>query len=111
MTAAHAEVGQLVDLLAQALAGVLDDAGQRGDRLRLVDALAHEQRGDELAHVEAGLGDELAHRDGATQAARAGHGELTGHTRSVRHCRPRTRGLAACRRRALRHRRADGPDQ
>ena len=41
-----AERGQLGDLLAQALAGVLDDAGQRHDRLRVGDALADEQRGD-----------------------------------------------------------------
>ena len=34
------------DLLAQRLARVLHHAGQAGDRLGLVDALAHEQRGD-----------------------------------------------------------------
>ena len=45
---AHAELGQLDDLLAQAVAGVLHDARQRHDRLRLGDALAHEQRRDEV---------------------------------------------------------------
>ena len=57
-----AELGQLGDLLAEALAGVLDDAGQRDDRLRLVDALAHEQRSDEVIDAEAGLGDETPQR-------------------------------------------------
>ena len=78
---AHAEVGQFGDLLAQALPGVLHHAGQRGDRLRFVDPLAHEQRGDEAADVEPGLGDEIAQRGGAAQAARAGNGEQTCHGR------------------------------
>ena len=79
---AHAERGQLGDLLAQALAGVLDDAGQRRDRLRLVDALAHEQRGDEVARAHGGLGDEVAQRRRAAQAARPVDGERgTGHRR------------------------------
>ena len=36
ITAGHAQAGQLRDLLAQRLAGVLHDAGQRRDRLGLV---------------------------------------------------------------------------
>ena len=53
-------VGELGHLLAEALAGVLHDAGQRGDRLRLVDALAHEERGDQVVDDEAGLGHQAA---------------------------------------------------
>ena len=34
----HAEGRQLADLLAERLAGVLDDAGEAGDRLRLTEA-------------------------------------------------------------------------
>ena len=56
---ANAEVGQLLDLGAEALACVLHDARQRHDRLRFVDALAHEQRRHEIGDVEAGLGDEV----------------------------------------------------
>ena len=54
MTRGHAELGELAHLLAQALPGVLHDAGQRGDGLRLVDALPHEQRGDEVVRRRAG---------------------------------------------------------
>ena len=54
--AGHAEGGQLGDLLAQRLAGVLHDAGQRLDRLRLGDALPHEQRGDQVVDRQPGLG-------------------------------------------------------
>ncbi len=79
----HAEVGQLGDLLAQALAGVLHDAGQRHDRLRLVDALADEQRGDRgRSRATWRLGDEVTQRRRAAQAARPIDGEgSTGHRR------------------------------
>ena len=72
---AHAERGQLGDLLAQALAAVLDDAGQRDDRLRLGDALAHEQRGDQVARAHGRLGDEVTQGRRAAQAARPVDGE------------------------------------
>ena len=49
ITAFTPSAASSVDLLAQALAGVLHDAGQRRDRQRVVDALADEQRGDEVA--------------------------------------------------------------
>ena len=55
------------DLLAQRLARVLHDAGQRRDRLRLVDALAHEQRRDQVVDPETGLGDQPAQGRRAAQ--------------------------------------------
>ena len=58
--------------------GVLDDAGQRGDRLRLVDALPHEQRGDQVVDREAGLGHEPAQGRRAAQPAEAALGERHG---------------------------------
>ena len=58
----HSEPGQLGDLLAEALAGVLHDAGERHDLARLVDAFAHEQRGDQIAHRDVALGDEIPQR-------------------------------------------------
>ena len=63
----HAEGGELGDFLAQRLARVLHDAGQRRDRLRLVDALAHEQRRDEVVDGQTGLGDQPAQRRRAPQ--------------------------------------------
>ena len=62
ITARTPEPGQLGDLLAEALAGVLHDARQRHDLARLVDALAHEQRGDQVGHRDVALGDEIAQR-------------------------------------------------
>ena len=49
--------------------------GQRGDRLRRVDALADEQRRHQMANVELGLGDEIAHRGRAAQPPRPRGGE------------------------------------
>ena len=54
ITAGNAEGGELGDLLAQRLAGVLHHAGQRRDRHRLVDALAHEERGDQVVDGQVG---------------------------------------------------------
>ena len=65
-----AERGQLGDLLAQALPRVLHDAGQRRDRLRLVDALAHEQRRDQVVDGQPGLGHQPA--QGAEVRSRRG---------------------------------------
>ena len=73
--AGDAEGGQLADLLAERLAGVLHDAGQAGDRLRLGDALAHEQRRHQVVDRDAGLGDEAAQRRGAAQPAQPALGE------------------------------------
>ncbi len=56
--AGHAEGDELADLLAEGLAGVLHDPRQAGDRLRFGDALAHEQRGDEVIDGEPGLGNQ-----------------------------------------------------
>jgi hypothetical protein len=46
--AGHAEGAQPGDLLAKRLPAVLDDAGERGDGLGIVDPLAHEQRGHQV---------------------------------------------------------------
>ncbi len=72
-----AEVGELADLLPQRLTRVLQDAGQRADRLRLVDAFADEERSDEIVDADLGLGDETSHRGRAAKA--------TGSTRGKRH--------------------------
>jgi hypothetical protein len=58
----HTEPGQLGNLLAEALAGVLHDAGERHDLARLVDAFANEQRGDQIGHRDVALGDEISQR-------------------------------------------------
>ena len=55
ITAGHAEVGERVHLLAQALLRVLHDARHRHDRLGRVDALLHEQRRDEVVDARGGL--------------------------------------------------------
>ena len=77
--ARHAEAGQLGDLLAQRLAGVLHDAGQAGDRLGFGDALAHEERRHQVVDAQPGLGHQPAERRGATQAAGPSRGEGGGH--------------------------------
>ena len=66
-----AEVSQLLHLGAHAVAGVLHDARERCDRQWPVDAFADEQRGDEVADVEAGLGDEVAERSRTAQSSGA----------------------------------------
>ena len=65
----HAEVDLLVGLLAQRLAGVLHDAREAGDLAGLVDALADEERGDQVAGAQAGLGDQVTKGRGAPQTA------------------------------------------
>ena len=74
----HAHVGQLVHLLAQRLAGVLEHARQRGDLVRVVDALAHEQGDDQVVDRQPGLGHQPAQGGRAPQAPqpalRKGHG-------------------------------------
>ena len=56
---------------------MLHHARQAGDRAGLVDALADEQRGDEVADAHAGLGDQVTKGRGAPQTAepvlREGH--------------------------------------
>ena len=78
--AGHAERGQRRHLLAEALTGVLHDAGQRRDGLRFGDALAHEERGDEVVDAEAGLGHQPAQRRRGAQppgpVIREGHGPI-----------------------------------
>ena len=66
--------------------------GQAGDGLRLGDALAHEQRGDEVVDREPGLGDQATQRRGAAQPAQPAFGEAHGDRgyRGVR--RPGRRG-------------------
>src|SRR5262245_28260933 len=71
----HAERGQLGHLLAQALAGVLHDAWERGDRLGLVDPLPDEQGRDEVVDREAGLGHEATERGRGAKAAGSVLGE------------------------------------
>ena len=70
----------------QAGPGVLDDAGQRIHGLWIVDALADEQRGDQVVNRQAGLGDEAPHGGGTAQAARS-RDEVV-HDRSLRRQRP-----------------------
>ena len=74
----HAERGELGHLLAQALPRVLDDAGQRGDGLRLVDPLPDEERRHQVVDREAGLGHEPAEGRRGAQAAGSVLGERHG---------------------------------
>ena len=75
MTAGNAEIGERAHFLAQALLGVLHDAGHRHDRLGRVDALLHEQRRDEIVDADAVLGDEPPQRGRAPQPAQPALGE------------------------------------
>ena len=77
-----AEVRELAHLLAQRLTRVLHDAGQRGDRLWLVDAFTHEERRDEVVDAQLRLGDETAERGRAPEPAGPARGE--GHPRILR---------------------------
>ena len=91
----HAEVGERAHFLAQALLRVLHDARHRDDGLGRVDALLHEQRGDEVVDAQPVLGDEPAQRRGTAQPAQAVFGERHAID-GTRRCR---RGPAAERRR------------
>ncbi len=72
-----AEVGELAHLLPQRLARVLQNPGERADRLGLVDAFADEERRDEIVDAHLGLGDETPHGGRAAKP--------TGSTRGERH--------------------------
>ena len=61
--------GRLGGGLPQRVAGVLDDAGHRRDRLRLGEALADEHRQHQLARLQGGLGDHPAQRGGTPEPA------------------------------------------
>ena len=58
--AAQAELGRLGDRLGQRAPGVLDDAGHRGDRARLAQALTDEDRQHQLPRLDRRLRDEPA---------------------------------------------------
>ena len=75
----HTERCQLANLVDQAGDGVLHHPRQRRDRHWCADALAHEQRCDEIVHRQAGLGNEFAQRGCATQAAGSGGGKVGNH--------------------------------
>ena len=88
---ADAEVGQLGDLGAQALAGVLHDARQRHDRLRFVDALADEQRGHEIGRRRARVSATRCRRAAEVRSRR---GRETGKLpATIGHRRPFTGGF------------------
>ena len=70
-----AEVGQRRDLGLERLEGVLHHAGDRRDGHGLVDALADEERGDEVVHRQAGLRDESPQGGRAAEPAQAALGE------------------------------------
>ena len=70
-----AEARERADLLAEALLGVLEDAGHRTDRLRVADAGLHEERSDEIVDRQPRLGGQAAHRIGAAKPARPVLGE------------------------------------
>ncbi len=76
----HAHVGQLVHLLAERVAGVLEHAGQRRDLAGRVGVLADEQRDDEVVDRHPRLGDEPAQGGRAAQPAepalRKAHGSM-----------------------------------
>ncbi len=65
----HTEVGERGHFVAQRLTGVLDHAGQRGDRLRLVDAFADEQRGDQVGDANVMLCDQFAQGGGSAESS------------------------------------------
>ena len=71
----HTEIGERPHLFAQALLRVLHDAGHRHDGLGRVDPLLHEERGDEVIHAHAVLGDQPPQRGRTAQPAHAMFGE------------------------------------
>jgi hypothetical protein len=76
-----AEVGQLTHLVAETLAGVLNDTREGTDWLRNVDPLADEERSNEIVDAQPGLGDEISKRPAGTKPARPGKRERGGHRR------------------------------
>jgi hypothetical protein len=78
---AHSQVRELVRLLQQGLARVLHDTGERADRLRRIDALAHEQRGDDVPRIETRLGDQVAQRLRRPEPTGPDNGEHASGTR------------------------------
>ena len=77
ITAGTPSVGQLAPPPCAGSPRVLDDAGQRGDRLGLVDALPHEERRHQVVDREAGLGHEPAEGRRGAQAAGRCSGNAT----------------------------------
>ena len=77
--AADAGPGRLRGRLAQAVPGVLDDAGHRADRLRLADALLDEHRQHQFAGAQRGLGHQGAQGGRPPQPPGTGGGEASGH--------------------------------
>ncbi len=71
----HAQRRQPVGLLDQGLGGVLDHAGQGRDGLGLVDALPHEQGGDQVGGGQRRLGHQFAQPRRLAQPAHPGRGE------------------------------------
>ena len=81
----HTEVDELTDLVDHRAPIELEHPRQRGDLHRRVDALAHEQRGDEVVRGEHGLGDESTHRGASAKATQPSVGKLGGfHAQSLR---------------------------
>ena len=81
ITAGNAEIGERAHLLAQALLGVLHDAGHRHDRLGCVDAFLHEQRRDEVVDARRGA---RRPAGAAPACAAAGAGGARGTPRPIR---------------------------
>ena len=93
---AHSHRRQFDHALAQALDGVLVDAGQRADLDRGVDALADEQRRDQIGDCDIGLGDQITQRRRAPQPARPVDREVgRALTRHAAHRTPATDGYQA----------------
>jgi hypothetical protein len=74
----HAEGAQPAGLGDERGDGVLDDPRKRQDGLRLVDALAHEERSDHVGRTEPDLGDQVTQSGRPAQAAHPGSGERHG---------------------------------
>jgi hypothetical protein len=72
--ATDAGTNRLDRRLAQRVAGVLDHAGHRGDRLRLGEPFPHEHRQDQLGRGDPGLRDQPAHGRALPQASGTNRG-------------------------------------
>ena len=87
--ARDAEPSELRHLLAERITGVLHDARETRDRLRLADALPHEERRDEIIDRHARLGNQPTQSRGAAEPAQPALGEghpsqATGRRRAQR---------------------------